>query len=87
MMGVSEPTFLGKPPASAAAAEAYDADRRDDGYVNNASRLWCWRPDLYSAFTELRTSLTRGSTLTDRERAVVVTATVAAFGDSYCSLA
>ena len=80
-------TFLDEPPASDAAGAAYQEDRESDGYVNNLTRLWCWRPDIYASFFALRTSLTDAWGLTDRDRAVLVTAAVAERDDSYCSLA
>jgi uncharacterized peroxidase-related enzyme len=80
-------TFLGEPPATEAAKTAFDQDREEDGYVGNFTRLWCWRPDLLYAFTALRASVTDDSTLTDRDRAVLNTATAAERRDSYCSLA
>ena len=79
--------FLGEPPATDASAAAYDADRNDDGYVWNVTRLWCWRPDLYGSFAALRASLMETSALTDRDWAVLVTATASELDDSYCSLA
>jgi hypothetical protein len=77
-MRVFEPTFLDEPPASDARDAAFDEDRDADGYVNNLTSLWCRRPDLYAEFAALRTSLTRSSALTDRDRAVLVTATAPA---------
>ena len=86
--GVSEqPTFLGEPPASEATTQAYEADLESDGYVGNLTRLWSWRPDLYESFVAQRTHLMASSTLTDRDWAVLVTASAAQRGDSYCSLA
>ncbi len=79
--------FVDEPPASDARDAAFDEDRNDDGYVNNLTRLWCWRPDLYAAFIALRSSLNDSSALTDRDRAVLVTATASERKDSYCSLA
>jgi uncharacterized peroxidase-related enzyme len=79
--------FLGEPPASDASEVAYDADRDSDGYVWNVTRLWSWRPDLYESFAALRASLMTASALTDRDWAVLVTATAAQRDDSYCSLA
>ena len=79
--------FLDEPPAGEAAGAAYDDDRSDDGYVNNLTRLWCWRPDLLASFAALRASVTDASGLTYRDRAVLVTAAAAERGDSYCSLA
>jgi uncharacterized peroxidase-related enzyme len=85
---VSDPTmFLDEPPASDARDAALDEDRSADGYVNNYTRLWCWRPDLHAEFRALRSSLTDSSALTDRDRAVLVTATASEREDSYCSLA
>jgi uncharacterized peroxidase-related enzyme len=79
--------FLGEPPASEARDAAFNEDLDADGYVNNHTRLWCWRPDLRLAFMELRTSLMGSSALTDRDWAVLVTATASECNDSYCSLA
>jgi len=79
--------FLGEPPASEVTDSAFDEDRAADGYVNNLTRLWCWRPDIYTSFAALRTSLTESSVLTERDWAVLVTATAAESNDAYCSLA
>ena len=46
--------FLGEPPSTEAAEAMLAADRESDGYVNNWTRLWCWRPDLLASFNELR---------------------------------
>jgi uncharacterized peroxidase-related enzyme len=81
------PTFLAEPPATGDAARLYDAQRDSDGYVWNLTRLWCWRTDTFDAFVKLRAELMDGSSLTDRDWAVLVTATASALGDSYCSLA
>ena len=81
------PTFLADPPTTPPAQEAYDADLAADGYVNNLTRLWCWRPDVLSAFQELRAGLVAGSALTPRDVAVMVVAAAAARSDSYCALA
>lgn len=66
---------------------AYEADTAADGYVNNLTRLWCWRPDVMASFQDLRAELLGGSALSPREVAVLVAATAAARGDSYCALA
>ena len=79
--------FLDDPPAGDDVVAAYASDRESDGYVGNATRLWCWRPDLLFAFTDLRAALGSACSLTSREQAVIVTATAAEMGDSYCSLA
>lgn len=79
--------FLDDPPAGPQADAAFDANRESDGYVANFTRLWCWRPDLFASFVGLRLELMGSTTLTDREQAIIVTATVSELGDSYCSLA
>ncbi len=79
--------FLGEPPESEAKDAAFAEDREDDGYVANHTRLWCWQPDLLSAFKELRARLMSSSALADRDWAVLVTATASELNDSYCSLA
>ena len=88
MPGVPDgPTFLGEPPATDEARRLYDAQRAEDGYVWNVTRLWCWRPDTHEAFRALRAQLMAGSSLTDRDWAVLVAATAGTLRDSYCSLA
>jgi uncharacterized peroxidase-related enzyme len=79
--------FLEEPPDSADAAAVYDGTRESDGYVANFLRVWCWRPDLYKQFVDLRLGLMGSTTLSDREQAIAVAATVSTMGDSYCSLA
>jgi len=80
-------TFLGEPPSTEAAQVFYAEDRESDGYVSNFIRVWCWRPDVFAGFNDLRACLTDDSALTFRDRAVLVTATAAERQDSYCSLA
>jgi len=79
--------FLSPPPASPATERVYQSDRDDNGFVMNLSRLWARRPDVYAAFGELRTLLTSHSSLSQRELGVLVCATAASLGDSYCALA
>ena len=80
-------SFLGDAPATDVREAAFDVDRDDDGYVGNHTRLWVWRPDLRADFFALRSGLMSSSTLSDRDFAVLVTATASQLGDSYCSLA
>jgi uncharacterized peroxidase-related enzyme len=80
-------SFLGDAPATEASEATFAADRDADGYVGNHTRLWAWRPDLRSDFYALRAGVMSTSTLTDRDFAVLVTATASQLGDSYCSLA
>lgn len=79
--------FLREPPSTDQVAAAYRADREADGYVNNLTRTWCWRPDVMDLAARTRAVLQDDSELTDREVAVLVTATAAARQDSYCALA
>ena len=80
-------TFLADPPPGPPVAAAYEADLASDGYVNNLTRVWCWRPDLLTSFETLRAELLAESGLSRREVAVMVAATAAARGDAYCALA
>jgi uncharacterized peroxidase-related enzyme len=79
--------FLGEPPQSEETEAAFADDRKDDGYVHNYTRLWSWSPGLYDSFAALRTGLMDSSALTERDWAVLVTATASQLNDSYCSLA
>jgi uncharacterized peroxidase-related enzyme len=80
-------SFLTDPPPGPAVTAAYDDDVASDGYVNNLTRVWCWRPDILTSFQTLRDDLMATSTLSAREVAAMVAATAAARGDSYCALA
>lgn len=80
-------TFLEDAPETDDTRRLYDEDRAEDGYVWNVTRLWCWRPDTNEGLAALRAQLMEGSSLAEREWAVMVTATASALGDSYCSLA
>jgi len=79
--------FLQVPPDDPATAALYRCDLESDGYVMNLTRLWAWRPDVCDAFVGARQKLLASSSLSVRERAVIVCASVATLGDSYCSLA
>jgi uncharacterized peroxidase-related enzyme len=79
--------FLSEPPASDVVAAKYGQDRESDGYVSNATRLWCWRPDVLEAFYAMRALLIRESELSPGDAALLFAATAAARSDSYCSLA
>jgi uncharacterized peroxidase-related enzyme len=79
--------FLGDAPPSDESSAAFEADRDSDGYVGNHTRLWAWRPDLRTDFLALRSGVMTSSTLTERDWAVLVTATASELRDSYCSLA
>ena len=79
--------FLRTPPTNEARATLYSRDVADDGYVANLTRLWAWRPDVLEAFGSLRKLLTEHAALSIRERSILVCATAANLGDSYCALA
>jgi uncharacterized peroxidase-related enzyme len=79
--------FLRRAPETDAVRAAHEAERASEGYVSNHTQLWSWRIDLDEDFRRLRNGLMSSSTLSDRELAVLVTATAAQRGDSYCSLA
>jgi uncharacterized peroxidase-related enzyme len=79
--------FLSEPPVNEATSTLYERDLLEDGYVGNLTRLWAWRPDVFNAFLNLRTLLTENAVLSLRERALLVCATAASVGDSYCALA
>lgn len=79
--------FLQTPADTEATARLFKSDVEQQGFVMNLSRLWAWRPEVCEGFGALRTQLTGNSTLSNRELAVIVCATAASLGDSYCSLA
>ena len=72
---------------SEAVRRLYQSDEEQLGFVMNLSRLWAWRPDFMNAFSSARAMLTKDSSLIPRELAVLVCATAANLGDSYCALA
>ena len=41
---ISSTAILADPPPSPPVDAAYQADLTSDGYVNNLTRVWCWRP-------------------------------------------
>ena len=79
--------FLSAPKPSEASSAHYARDITDDGYVSNLTRLWAWRPDVFDAFLNARALLTEKAGLSLRERAILVCASAANLGDSYCALA
>jgi uncharacterized peroxidase-related enzyme len=79
--------FLKTPADSEGATRLFQKDLDNRGHVMNLSRAWAWRPDITEAFLALRTQLTSGSKLSQRELAVMVCSAAGTLGDSYCSLA
>jgi alkylhydroperoxidase family enzyme len=78
--------FLGPAPASDGAERLFAADVEDVGYVMNLSRLWAHLPDGERAVRDLLGMAAHAASLTYRQRAVLVTAAAAEFGDAYCAL-
>lgn len=79
--------FVDAPAPTADTARLERADLAERGHVMNLTRLWGWRPEVFEGFAALRNQLTGGSSLAPRELAVIVSATAAELGDSYCALA
>ncbi|OAI42204.1 hypothetical protein AYO41_04655 [Verrucomicrobia bacterium SCGC AG-212-E04] len=79
--------FLPEPCRTEATSALYARDLAEDGYVGNLTRLWAWRPDVFNAFLNARAILTEKAAFSRRERALLVCATAATVGDSYCALA
>jgi hypothetical protein len=70
--------FVSDPPVDASVTAAYEDDLASDGYINNSTRVWCWRPDVLASFQTLRAGLRDGSDLSGREVAALVAAPAAA---------
>ncbi len=79
--------FLASPDPSEAANRFFKSSAHPAGFVMNLARPWAWRPDVYDGFGALRSQLAADSSLSKRDQAVIVCATAAAVGDSYCCLA
>ncbi len=79
--------FIESPPLDAAVSALYAREQAQQGFVMNLTRAWAWQPKVADAFSRLRALLIAHTSLSPRERAVLVCATAAALGDSYCSLA
>jgi alkylhydroperoxidase family enzyme len=86
-MTTSGAGFLPEPPHSPDVQHHYDESMAEDGYVSHFTQAWCWRPDVFGRFLDMRGTLLEGSTLSQREIAVVVATTVSGRRDAYCSLA
>lgn len=79
--------FLNDAPLTDEIRSCFDESVAADGYVPNHTRLWAWRPDMDRDFIALRSRLLSTTSLTERERALIVSAAVSTMGDSYCSIA
>jgi uncharacterized peroxidase-related enzyme len=79
--------FLATPVPTAETERLFADDLESVGYVTNVTRLWAHLPRALDRLSELLRETTDAGSLTFRQRAVLVTATAAALGDSYCSMA
>jgi uncharacterized peroxidase-related enzyme len=79
--------FIAPPGPSGDRERCYAASTASQGFVMNLTQAWAWRPDVFDGFAALRNQLTSNSSLSKRDQAVIVCATAAALGDSYCALA
>jgi len=71
--------------ATGPAAEIYEADLADKGYVSNYSRLFAHRPAVYEAWADLSRSIKMAMGLRRYELATLAAART--LKSSYCSLA
>lgn len=79
--------FITTPEPSEATDRLFESVAKSEGFVMNLTKAWAWRPDVFEGFGALRGQLTSLSRLTKRDQAVIVCATAAELGDSYCALA
>lgn len=79
--------FITAPLLTDETQRVYEASAASMGFVMNLTKAWAWRPEVFDGFAALRNQLTGHSSLTKRDLAVLVCATAAQMGDSYCSLA
>jgi len=79
--------FLSGVPETNEIRSYIDSARAECGFVMNLTRLWAWRVDFAQAFAKMRVGLMSGSTLEQREFALLVCVTATSLGDSYCALA
>lgn len=78
---------VGEPEANAERDRLYQDDIDTDGYVTNHTRVWGWQPSLVDTLFEMMGSASEAAGLSFRDRGVLVVATAAGLGDSYCTLA
>lgn len=79
--------FVTPPSDTPETEKIYASSAAAQGFVMNLTKVWAWRPDVFEGFAALRNQLTRTSTLSQRDLAVMVCAAAAQLGDSYCALA
>ena len=79
--------FLAAPEETPEVVAAYADDLASDGYVMNLTRVWAHLPEAQPLLSRFLEHAVAEGGLTFRDRAVLVSATAATLGDSYCSLA
>jgi alkylhydroperoxidase family enzyme len=79
--------FLAAAPVDEHVHRMFDTDLTQQGYIANLTRLWAHSPESLAALSYVLKRAADAAELDPRERAVVVTASAATLGDSYCSLA
>lgn len=79
--------FVSPPPEGEGLDRIYRSSVESQGFLMNLTLAWGWRPEVFEGFAALRAQLTNDSALTKRDLSVLVSATAAAIGDSYCALA
>ncbi len=79
--------FLSNPASDESVQTLLDASKSEDGYVMNFVRLWAWRPDVHTAFSEARKILALKSKLSAREIAALNSTAASCAGDAACSIA
>ncbi|HET9650053.1 MAG TPA: hypothetical protein VFP34_17740 [Microlunatus sp.] len=79
--------FLADPESDEQVQRMYDSDRELQGYVANLTRVWAHSPEALALLSYVLKRATEAAGLDTTDRALLVTATASALGDSYCSLA
>ncbi len=87
MIDHQRPHLLDDAPASPGADTLFEQDVADYGYVMNLTRLWAHAPAVKTGWNEVIKTATRAGELSVRQRGILVSATAATLGDSYCSIA
>jgi uncharacterized peroxidase-related enzyme len=77
--------FVQPPPPEAVAADFYDTDIANLGYVPNFARTFAWRPEVYLAWQQLNGAIKAGMDLRRYELATLAAARE--LKSSYCALA
>jgi len=79
--------FLDEPAATPAAQQLYDGDVAGRGFVMNLSHAWAHEPGLQTGLKDLMGQAAAAGRLSQRQRAVLISAMASTLGDAYCSIA